>query len=46
MARRYAFNYLVGLVGASFSGILAYIFIQMDGLGGLEAWRVSRSSET
>ncbi|KIV88299.1 hypothetical protein PV10_07993 [Exophiala mesophila] len=39
MARRYAFNYLVGLVGASFSGILAYIFIQMDGLGGLEAWR-------
>lgn len=41
MARRYAFNYLIGLVGSSFSGILAYAFIQMHGLAGLQAWQVS-----
>ncbi|KIW72718.1 hypothetical protein PV04_00894 [Phialophora macrospora] len=39
MAKRYAFNFLIGLVGSSFSGILAYAFIQMHGLSGLEAWR-------
>lgn len=39
MAKRYALNFLIGSVGASLGGILAFAFIQMHGAGGLEAWR-------
>lgn len=38
MAKRYATNFMIGLVGSAFGGILAYIFMQMDGLAGLKAW--------
>ncbi|KAJ5583975.1 hypothetical protein N7450_006639 [Penicillium hetheringtonii] len=37
--KRYASFYLISLTGSSFSGILAYGFMQMDGVGGLSGWR-------
>ncbi|KAJ5679634.1 phthalate transporter [Penicillium macrosclerotiorum] len=36
--KRYSSFYLISTVGASLSGVLAYGFMQMDGLGGLNAW--------
>ncbi|KAJ5168103.1 phthalate transporter [Penicillium canariense] len=37
--KRYSSFYLISTVGASLSGVLAYGFMQMAGLGGLNAWQ-------
>ncbi|KEF54183.1 uncharacterized protein A1O9_09978 [Exophiala aquamarina CBS 119918] len=37
--KRYSSFYLISVIGAAFSGVLAYVFSLMKGLGGLEAWR-------
>ncbi|RJE23262.1 phthalate transporter [Aspergillus sclerotialis] len=37
--KRYSFFYFIGLVGSALGGVLAFVFMQMDGLGGLDAWR-------
>ncbi|CAI7574670.1 unnamed protein product [Penicillium manginii] len=37
--KRYASFYLISLAGSSFSGVLAYGFMQMNGIGGLSGWR-------
>ncbi|KAJ5793190.1 phthalate transporter [Penicillium pulvis] len=37
--KRYSSFYLLSTIGASLSGVLAYGFMQMAGLGGLSAWQ-------
>lgn len=37
--KRYSFFYFIGLVGSALGGVLAFAFMQMDGLGGVDAWR-------
>jgi MFS family permease len=37
--KRYSSFYLISSVGSSLSGILAFCFMQMAGLAGLDAWR-------
>ncbi|PVH72080.1 phthalate transporter [Cadophora sp. DSE1049] len=37
--KRYASFYLISIVGSSLSGVLAYGFMQMAGVGGYEGWR-------
>ena len=37
--KRYSSFYLISVIGGSLSGVLAYAFIQMAGLGNLSAWR-------
>ncbi|KAJ5826182.1 phthalate transporter [Penicillium riverlandense] len=37
--KRYSSFYLISTIGASLSGVLAYGFMQMAGLGGLSAWQ-------
>ncbi|KAI0180791.1 major facilitator superfamily MFS-1 [Hypoxylon sp. FL1284] len=39
MGRRYSAFYLLGCVASACSGILAFGFMQMDGLAGLSGWR-------
>ena len=39
LQKRYAGYYLLGMVASAFSGILAYGFTKMDGVGGLAGWR-------
>lgn len=35
---RFSIYYFIGAVVSSFSGILAYAFMQMDGLSGVKGW--------
>ncbi|KEF57579.1 uncharacterized protein A1O9_05497 [Exophiala aquamarina CBS 119918] len=37
--KRYASFYLISIVGSSLSGVLAYAFMQMGGVGGYLGWR-------
>lgn len=37
--KRYAAFYSISIIGSSLSGVLAYGFMQMGGVGGLSGWR-------
>lgn len=39
VGKRFSVFYIIGCIANAFGGILAYGFMQMDGLGGKAGWR-------